>query len=132
LPRHEEHEYRLLEQGAMPVGYFIGSDGTIVELGWTGSPREVLASLLRQWPGRPVSLPLCSGPLLEALQGISAIPGQRRYHEHAASVTVAETSSGLWQYHQDPEGLFPEFEDAGGLLRFLREHDHVMWSIDRT
>ncbi len=131
ISRHGEHGYMLIEQDGLPIGYFVGSDGTVAELGWTGCPQETLAFLLRQWPAQPVSLPLCSSGILEVLRDIAAIPDQSAHHEHPATITVEDTSSGLWQYHQDREGLFPEFADTEGLLRFLHEHDYVMWRVDQ-
>ena len=128
----EEHGYTLLERQGAPIGYFAGADATIAELGWTAYPHDVLAFLLRQWPCQRVSIPLCNSSILEVLKAISAIPGQREHHERPAGVTLQDTSRGLWQYHQDPEGLLPEFADTEGLLQFLREHDYVMWSVDRT
>jgi hypothetical protein len=62
--------------------------------------------------------------------GISAILTQKEHYQHGGSITLEESYQGLWQYHQDPDGLFPEFNDTGGLIRFLREHDYVMWPDD--
>ena len=130
---HGEHNgYTLLEREGAPIGYFAGADATIAELGWTSYPHDVLAFLLRQWPCQRVSIPLCNSSILEVLKAISAIPGQRDHHERPTGVTLQDTSRGLWHYHQDPEGLFPQFADTQGLLKFLREHDYVMWSVDRT
>jgi GNAT superfamily N-acetyltransferase len=128
----EDHGYALLEREGTPVGYSVGADATIAELGWSSCAHDVLAFLLRQWPCQRVSIPLCNRAILEVLRAISAIPGQREHHERPAGVTLHDTSRGLWQYHQDPEGLLPEFADTEGLLQFLREHDYVMWSVDRT
>jgi hypothetical protein len=46
-------------------------------------------------------------------------------------INLEDCYQGLWQYHQDPDEIFPEFDDTGALIRFLREHDYVMWPVDK-
>jgi GNAT superfamily N-acetyltransferase len=121
----------LLDRAGNAIGYYKGADGDISEIGWVESPRDVLAVILRQWPGQTVSLPVCSSRIVADLQAISALSTQREHYQHGGRITLAESYQGLWQYHQDPDGLFPEFNDTGGLIRFLREHDYVMWSADK-
>jgi hypothetical protein len=70
--------------------------------------------------------------VLDSLRDIAQIPSQQEWQGRQDSVTISEMASGLWQYHTDPEGLFPEFSDTQGLLRFLRAHDYVMWSADKS
>ncbi|MGD0114036.1 MAG: GNAT family N-acetyltransferase [Armatimonadota bacterium] len=123
--------YLLLERGGVPIGYFCGSGRRLSEIAWTGARSDVLGFVLRQCPG-PVTLPLCTTEVLDSLRDIAQIPSQQEWQGRQDSVTISEMASGLWQYHTDPEGLFPEFSDTQGLLRFLRAHDYVMWSADKS
>lgn len=122
--------FYILERNDQAIGYYAEADGGVFEIGWLGSPRDILAAVLRQWPGRTVYLPICNSLIIEDLQGISIIPTQKENHDHSGSITLNDCCQGLWQYHQDPDGIFPEFDDTEGLIRFLREHDYVMWSVD--
>jgi hypothetical protein len=123
--------FYLLKRDDQAIGYYAGADGDISEIGWSESPRDILAAVLRQWPGQTVYFPMCTHRIVEDMQGISVIPTQKEHHDHSGRITLEESYQGLWQYHQDPGGLFPEFSDTGGLIRFLREHDYVMWPADK-
>lgn len=124
--------YYLLERRGRAVGYYAGENAKVAEIGWRESPYDVLAFILRQWPDQMVLFPLYNTEILKYLRMISAIPRQKEYHEHQSTITLRENYQGLWRYLQDPEGLFPEFGDTEGLIRFLREHDYVMWNVDKS
>ena len=123
--------FYLLERGDQAIGYYAGADGDISEIGWSESPRDILAVLLRQWPGQTVYFPMCTPQIMADLQGISTIPTQKEHYDHSGSINLEDCYQGLWQYHHDPDGIFPEFNDTEGLIRFLREHDYVMWPADK-
>jgi len=124
--------YYLLERHGRAVGYYAGENANVSEIGWRESPYDVLAFILRQWPDQMVLFPLYNTEILKYLRMILAIPRQQEYHEHQSAITLRENYQGLWRYLQDPEGLFPEFSDTEGLIRFLREHDYVMWNVDKS
>ena len=121
----------LLVRNGAAVGSYVGSEGEVEEIGWRDHPRDVLAFVLRQWPGTAVSLPLWSAEIIGCLRDISAVPSHTEVHDRPRGVTLSEEWRGLWRYHGDPEGLFPEFSDTEGMLRFLREHDYTMWPADQ-
>jgi GNAT superfamily N-acetyltransferase len=123
-------EYSILTNAGRAIGYYVGTEGRSSEIAWTEGGRDVLAFLLRRWSGT-VSLPLCIPGVVEALRDISLSPAQGDYYRHSGGIALEEASRGLWQHHGDPEGFFPEFSDTAGLLRFLREHDYVMWPVGR-
>ncbi|MBI3948111.1 MAG: GNAT family N-acetyltransferase [Armatimonadetes bacterium] len=125
--------YRVLERDGRAIGYYRAGDAAVGEMAWTETPEDVVAFLLRQWPGRPVSLPLATPEVLDALRAVAVLPARDDFREtpHSA-LTLHETSCGLWRYLQDPEGQFPEFHDTEGLIRFLRRHHYVMWPPDKA
>ena len=63
---------------------------------------------------------------------ISSIPAQQESHRHPGGITLTESHQGLWRYHQNPDEIFPEFHNTEDLVRFLREHNYVMWNADKT
>jgi GNAT superfamily N-acetyltransferase len=124
--------YYLLERDGRAVGYYAGADGRAREFGWSDNGHDVLAFLLRRWPGKPLSLPCFSTDLVAQLRLVSAIPTKAECRERPGGITLAEAYRGLWQYHQDRERLFPEVSDTPSLLRFLRDHDYLMWPADMS
>ena len=124
--------YCLLERGGRAIGYYRGANAAVSEVAWRESPCEVLAFLLRQWPDRPVSLPLYTAESLDCLRTVSAVPPQQEVRTHPASIALAERDQGLWRYFQDPDGLFPDVYDTESLLCFLRARDYAMWNADKA
>lgn len=114
------------------IGYFAGDDGSVSELGWISRPLDVLAAVLRQWPGQPVSMPLATPEVVGHIRALCGTPSQKECLRRQSRVTLVEAASGLWRYLDDPSGLFPELGDTTGLIRFLRERGYVMWPADRT
>ena len=124
--------YWVLERGGAPVGYYAASNASVVEIAWSDAPREVLAFVLRQHPGQPVSFPCCTGELVSHLRALSHVPSQQALREHRGGLTLTESYQGLWRYLADPRGRFPQVSDTESLLRFLREREYVMWPADRA
>lgn len=122
--------YWLLELGDEVIGYYTGDDGHVREVGWVDQPAEVMGFLLRQWAGQPVRFNCFTGEMLEALRAASHMPSARECNEHAGGVTLAETYKGLWRYIGEGRGEFPEIEDTGSMLRFLRKHEYNFWPAD--
>lgn len=122
----------VVEAAGGPIGYFTGDAGNVGELGWTERPADVLAAALRQWPERPVSLPLATPDVVGHIRALCGTPTQKDCRQQSSRITLVEACSGLWRYLCDPAGLFPEFSDTAGLIRFLRAHEYVMWPADRT
>ena len=124
--------YYLLELAGTPVAYCAENGPAVTEIAWTDAPREVLAFLLNRRLGEPVSFAFCTNELAEHLRAVSWVPGREEYDRHRGGISLTESYKGLWRYLADPEGLFPEVTDTDSLLRFLREHEYVMWPADRA
>ncbi len=131
-PGFDSPAIEVLERAGEPIGYWQRGDAAAVELGWIDAPRDVLAYILRQFPGKPVGFGLGTDEVVEHLRAISYVPGYDAWREHRGSITIAETYHGLWRFHQDPDGLFPQVTDTASLLGFLRDKQYVMWPTDRS
>lgn len=131
-PWSEAPVYEVLELAGEPVGYWLPGDAAAVEIAWVDAPREVLAHVLRRFEGEPVSFGLGTAEVVEHLRAISHPAGYDAWREHRGSIVLGESYCGLWRFHQDPDGLFPQVTDTPSLLRFLRESEYVMWPADRA
>ena len=131
-PWGEPRPWFMVEARNSAIGYFAGDAGNVAEVGWIDRPRDVLTAVLQQWPGEPVSLPIATPEVVDHMKGLCALPTQKECFRRRNRITLSEGYRGLWRYLHDPEGLFPEFSDTAGLIRFLRGHDYVMWPVDRT
>ena len=124
--------YEVIQLQGQPVGYWLPGDGAVVELAWVDAPGEVLAHLLRRWPGQPVRFGLGTTELVRHLRAISHPSGYDAWRQHRGGINLQESYCGLWRFHQDPQRLFPQVRDTASLLRFLREQEYTMWPADRA
>ncbi len=131
-PWSSDPPYTLLERRGEPVGYYRGNDAAVSEIAWRAASYDVLAYVLRQWPGRSVSFPFCCHELLAGLRAISTIPDRKETLENPDSLTIQDSHRGLWRYFQDPDGAWPEIHDTDSLRRFMRSHEYAMWPVDRA
>lgn len=122
--------YHLIEADGQPVACFGGADGNLFELAWSQRPHDVLACLLRQWPGQPVNFPLGNAALIEALREISLVPGYQSWQAHPGGLQLTEKYRGLWRYIGPGNGQFPEVTDTASLKRFMRNHGYCFWGVD--
>ena len=123
-------QYTLIESHGRPIGYYCGGNGSLSEVAWSEQPYEVVAFLLRQWPGQKVSFPLASAELLQTLREISTVPGYQPWREHPGGIELTESYKGLWRYLGPGEGQFPEISDTESLKRFMRDHGYCFFGVD--
>lgn len=131
-PWSEAPVCEVLELGGQPVGYWLPGDGAALEIAWVDAPREVLAYILRAFEGKPVRFGLGTAELVAHLRAISHPPGYDAWRQRRGGINLVESYCGLWQFHQDPQGLFPQVSDTASLLRFLRENEYTMWPADKA
>jgi hypothetical protein len=122
--------YMLIEAEGRPLGYYSGADGNVAEVAWSERPHDVLAFLLRQWPGQPVRFPLGHAMLLQSLREISTVTGYQAVQAHPGGLQLAETYKGLWRYIGPGTGQFPEITDTESLKRFMRDHGYCFFGVD--
>lgn len=119
--------YQLLEADGEPVAYFLGDEGKLREIAWVKQGAEVMAWLLRRWPGQPLSFPFATAELVQLLREASYVPC---VDECKGGITLSETYKGLWRYIGPGRGEFPEISDTESMKRFLRNHEYSYWGAD--
>lgn len=128
----EAPEFRIVESGGEPVGFYHVEGQAVREIAWVAQPRDVLAYVMRQADGERVNFGFCTMDLPALLRDISRIPEQKQCFGEPGAVELREAYRGLWRRNGgdfcDEAGI----SDTGDLLRFLREHDYVMWPSDRA
>lgn len=127
---HETPPYYLIEAEGKALAYWSGGDGRVSEIGWTERAQDVLAFILRQWPGREVTFPLATGELLTTLRQISRAVRFGEDVKPPTGLQLTETYKGLWRYIGPGGGQFPEITDTDSLKRFLRDHEYCFWPED--
>ena len=124
-------EYEIAEQGGNAVGYVCMYGNQLREIAWLDRPHELLAEVLARADGEPVHFGFSLPELTEALRDVSAIPTQQQCFEEPGGIELRETYRGLWRYHgTTPDDDMPA--DTGSLVRYMRDHDYVMWAADRA
>ena len=122
--------YNLLELEGRPVAYFWGHDANISEIAWVEAPLDVLAFLLRLWPGQPVKFHCYTTELIHHLRALSHMTGYDDYIAHPGGINLHEAYKGLWRYIGDPDHRFPEITDTASLKRLLRDREYIFWPTD--
>ena len=127
---HPTPPYHLIERDGQPIAYWAGGGPSLAEIAWVEQPKDVLAFILRQWPGQAVSFPLATRDLIAHLHEISTVTGYAKVTSRPGGVQLVETYKGLWRYLGPGEGQFPEITDTDSLKRFMRDHEYCFWPED--
>lgn len=132
--RDRTPEFRVLEEGGEPVGYYRSSmPGRVEEIGWRRSTgnlaARVIGTILRQWPDQDeVHFAFWNPPLREALDRFIWADSQSALQDRQSTIRLTEAYRGLWTYIGPGSGAFRHITDTQSLLAWLRSRDYTFWS----